>query len=496
MLDASSMQHRQHHVIHRAIVIGGSIAGLLAARTLLNHCKQVVLIERDTLQDNTFQNKSRQNKTLQNHTVCGSSVRPGVPQSQHVHALLVRGQRILESLFPGIITELKDAGAPALDWFADWMTFGIHGWHPRNASKLLSRACSRPLLESCIRQRLLRNPNCLILQGCKVTELQYQPNLKTVTGVRVQYRQSDGHPTSEWLAADLVVDASGRNSALPQWLSQLGYATPEETIVNSFLGYSTRWYEPPKNFQRDWQGITVFANPKDNSRGGVLYEVEGNRWVVTLIGVARDYPPTDEAGFLEFARTLRNPILYDAIKQAKPLSPVYSYRRTENCLRHYDRIDLPKGIVVLGDAVCAFNPIYGQGMTTAALGAITLDRCVAKYGKSKRLTKRFQKQLAWAITTPWLMATGEDSRWSATVGARPSRMARWLQAYLDRVLLVGTTNSEVFGTFLEVMHMVKSPIALFQPVILFEVLKSFWQNSPSVDKDVDSLYQIRSSQQC
>jgi 2-polyprenyl-6-methoxyphenol hydroxylase-like FAD-dependent oxidoreductase len=465
---------------YQAIVVGGSIAGLVAARVLLNHFEQVILIERDELPDQVTHHPQ---------------TRPGVPQSQQVHVLLVQGQRLLESLFPGITAELESGGAAVLDWFAHWIAFGPHGWRPQGTSDLQACACSRYLLEARIRQRLLQDPKFVLVQGCEVKELQYQSEFKTVTGVRLHRRKSERDVPDEWLSGNLVVDASGRNSALPKWLAQLGYAAPQETIVNSFLGYSTRWYEAPTQLQRDWQGVTVFANPGENSRGGVLYEVEGNRWIVTLAGMGRDYPPTDDVGFLEFARTLRNPILYDLIKQANPLSPIYGYRRTENRLLHYDRIALPDGIVAIGDAVCAFNPIYGQGMTTATLGAIALDRCLAKSGNGKGLTKRFQKQLAKVITTPWLMATGEDSRWSATVGARPSRVARWLQAYVDRVLLVGTTDEEACRIFLEVMHMVKSPIALLQPSLLLTVLQSFWQPLPHVDKDIDQLYQMQSSEQ-
>jgi 2-polyprenyl-6-methoxyphenol hydroxylase-like FAD-dependent oxidoreductase len=442
---------------HRAIVIGGSIAGLLSARVLLNHFEQVVLIERDSFDDRLNYQQ----------------VRSGVPQSPHVHILLSKGHQILDEFFPGLMDDLGAAGAPEIDWFADWMTYNIRGWRPRGPSSLTGRACSRDLLETHIRQHLIEKPGFVLLDRAQVKGLQYQPETKTVTGVEFKRLHEN---TVEPLSANFVVDASGRNSLLPQWLEELGYTAPQETIVNAFLGYATRWYQAPPDLKADWRGITLWTAPGENSRGGVLYRAEENRWLVTLAGVGRDYPPTDDAGFLEFAASLRHPIVHDLIKQAEPLSEIYSYRRTENRWRHYDRISLPDGIVAIGDAVCVFNPIYGQGMTTAALGAMILDRGLTN-GRHKGFSSQFQKQLAAAIETPWKMATGEDSHWSTTEGAQSSWVSRIIQGYIDRMLLVAATNIDVSRTFVEVIHMVKKPTALFHPIILFAVLRSFWNSS-------------------
>ena len=211
-----------------------------------------------------------------------------------------------------------------------------------------------------------------------------------------------------------------------------------------------------------------------------MHPIEGERWIVTLGGVGRDYPPTDEAGFLEFARSLRVPLLYDLLKDAQPLSPIYSYRRTENCWRHYERLQrLPDGVVAIGDAVCVFNPVYGQGMTTAALGAITLDRCLKQSQLPKGFPLRFHKQLAQILKTPWLMATGEDSRWSTTVGAKPGRSDRWVQKYLDRVTVLMQDNPVLLKTFAEVVHMVKPPTVLFAPNIVLQVLASYGKRLPT-----------------
>lgn len=271
------------------------------------------------------------------------------------------------------------------------------------------------------------------------------------------------------------MDASGRNSSLPKWLEDLGYQSPEKTVINSFLGYASCWYQRPEKFNADWQGLTVMSKPPGNGRGGVLYPVEGNRWVVTLGGIGRDYPPNDAVGFLDFARSLRSPVIYDVIKDAQPISPVYSYRRTENRLCHYEKLSkLPEGLVAVGDAVCAFNPVYGQGMTVAALGAISLDACLHQQfrrnkGSLKGLTRRFQKRLAQVNANPWLMATREDFRWSITDGGQPDAMTRLMHGYIDQVLQLSIDHPAVYQTFGEVVHMVKPPGALFQPSILAQV---------------------------
>ena len=443
----------------RAIVIGSSMAGLLAARVLLDHFTEVVLIERDDVSD-----------PLQS--------RPGVPQSQHVHVLLTRGQRLLEQLFPGLAAELTAAGAPTVEWTADWLMLGVWKWMPRCASGLSGRTCSRTLLEGLIRKRLLASPNLTLLTGCQVEGLLSLPESDRVTGVKLHWRKAEN--SIESLDAALVVDASGRNSTLPDWLAQMGYDAPPETVINAFLGYGSRWYQRPQNLEADWQGITISAVEGITSRGGVLYPIEGDRWIVTLGGVGRDYPPTDEAGFLEFARSLRVPILYDLLKDAEPLSPIYSYRRTENCWRHYERLQrFPDGIVAIGDAVCAFNPVYGQGMTTAALGAMTLDRCLKQSPSSKGFPLRFHKQLARILNTPWLMATGEDSRWSTTEGAKPRRSDRWVQKYLDRITVLMQDSPALLKTFAEVVHLVKPPTVLFAPNIVLRVLASYGKRIPT-----------------
>lgn len=438
-----------------ALVIGGSMAGLLAARILTNHFDRVTVVERDFLPEEP-------------------QPRPGVPQAKHVHVLLARGKQILEQLFPGIDAELTAAGAPSVDWTADCLWLGLWGWIPRFPSHVVTHTCSRQLLEWLVRRRLTPYSNVQFLDGTQVRELLTDESRSTVTGVRVHSR-NDTQETE--LTADLVVDASGRNSPLPKWLEDFGYSAPPETAINSFLGYSTCWYQPPEDLQPDWKVLLISYRPPENQRSGLLYPVEGNRWIVNLAGVARDYPPTDEAGFLEFAHSLRSPSIYEAIKNAKPLGAIHGYRRTENRWRHYEKLSkLPEGLIAIGDAVCAFNPFYGQGMTTAALGALTLDDCLhQQFQRSQNnltgLTRRFHKQLAHILKTPWLMAAGEDLRWATTEGGKRSWVTQLMQRYMDRVLLLALDRPEVHRTFVEVIHMLKPSTALFHPRILLGVLR-------------------------
>ncbi|MDZ8083193.1 MAG: FAD-dependent monooxygenase [Nostoc sp. DcaGUA01] len=454
---------------NKAIVIGGSIAGLLTAQVLTKYFDRVIIVERDRFPEQPEQ-------------------RHGVPQAYHVHALLIRGQQILEQLFPGIIAELTNSGTSIMDSVADCPWLGFNGWAPRFSSHLTSCACSRNLLEWTIRRRLAANDRIVFVQAAQVTNLLSNPNKSSITGVRVSFRNE---PEAEILA-NLVVDASGRNSHTPEWLEELGYQSPQKTVVNSFLGYASRWYHPPEGFKSDWKAILITSKPPDNTRSAVLYSVEGNRWIVTLAGISRDYPPTDEAGFLDFARSLRSPIIYQAIKDAQPISPIYGYKRTENSLRHYEKLSrLPEGLIIVGDAVCAFNPVYGQGMTTAALGALTLDECLNKQlsnqsnGNLIGLPRYFQKQLSKTISVPWLMATGEDFRWPATEGEKPDFISKFMQLYMDQLLLLQADSAEIHQLFLEVMNLLKPPSAFFQPSILMQVLKQIINSRHPSDKFID-----------
>lgn len=420
-----------------AVVIGGSIAGLLAARALLNHFGQVTLLERDRFLDSP-------------------SSRPGIPQAHHVHVLLMRGHQIMESFFPGLTADLIDQGALLLDWTADWRFLTQWDWMPRHVSNLKSLICSRLLLEWYLRDRLLQMPGFQVREATTVTDLMASDDATRITGVALT---SQGKASA--LPADWIVDVSGRHSKLSDWLLNLGYQRPPATTVNSFFGYASRWYRVPA--EEPIEGVIVAAKPGVTRRGGILYPVEDDRCVVTLSGVEKDYPSANENEFLAFAKSLRDPSIAQAIQICEPISPIQCYRRTENHWLHYEKLPiLPDGIIALGDAVCAFNPIYGQGMTAAALGASLLDRFM-QHPQRPGWGLRFQKQLAKELMSPWLIATNEDFRWQMTTGNRPSWFSQQLQRYFDRVAQAANNDPSVHCAFMEVVHLAKPPTHLLRP---------------------------------
>jgi 2-polyprenyl-6-methoxyphenol hydroxylase-like FAD-dependent oxidoreductase len=434
---------------NRAVVIGASIAGLLAARVLADYFAEVVLVERDTLPTE-------------------ASPRKGVPQSSHVHVLLVRGAQVLDRLFPGFIAELTAAGAQPVHWPSDVLWLSPSGWGERTAPGMMLILATRDFLEHEVRRRVIANPRVRVRDGHDAIGLlgpgSEPAGSQGIRGVHLRSRDT-GEDTT--LDADLVVDASGRTSRAPQWLAELGYPAPQETVINSFLGYASRMYDQPRG-DRDWKALFFMTQPPRGTRAGVVFPVEGGRWHVTLIGVGRDYPPTDEQGFLEFARSLRSPLLAAAIEDARPLTKISGYRRTENQLRRYDELrDWPEHFVVLGDAACSFNPVYGQGMSTAGESALVLDAWL----RANSSARDFQVRLRKALSAAWLLATGEDFRYPTTEGGRPNAGTRLIHRYLDRILATATTDDVVADAFLAVVQMVAPPVSLFAPRVFARTLR-------------------------
>ncbi len=402
--------------------------------------------------------------------------RAGVPQGRHVHVILLRGQQVIEELFPGITKKLQAQGAIEYDFMQELVSRQPTGWLPRYQSALRGYTCTRLLLEWQIRQELLKNERVQISEGREVVGLLASGDARLVQGVRVRPRNGTAIAESELVevAADLVVDASGRDSHAPRWLKEMGYEPPEETEINAFLGYATRTYELDVDAARDWKGMLVMPDPPKNLRGGLMWAVEGGRWMAVLAGAGRDYPPTDEAGFLEFANSLIDPALYNVLKEAKPVTPIYGYRRTENRLRHFERLQRqPKCFVTIGDAYCAFNPVYGQGMTVAAMGAIALRGCLRQQQDGlDGLAANFHKQLALVDKLPWQLASASDDRVLEAIGE--GRQVKWttkiLNSYFSGLVEAMPGSPLACQTFREVQHMVKPPAALFQPALVWKVL--------------------------
>jgi 2-polyprenyl-6-methoxyphenol hydroxylase-like FAD-dependent oxidoreductase len=436
------------------VVLGGSMAGLCAARALADHADRVIVVERDALPD-------------------GCADRAGVPQSRHPHALLVRGRRELERWFPGFDARMLAGGALELDFLRDFAAYRADGWWPPMDSGVRTLFASRALVESVVRDLLRANPRVVLRDRTEAQGLvaDQRDGVPRLTGVRVTSRDGGA---SEELAADLVVDASGRSARTPDWLRALGVTPPDETVVDARAAYSTRWYQAPAERPADWWWKGIWIDPKElpQERAGVLMPVEGDRWIVALGGLGGNYPPTDEAGFEAALRDLRSPLIADVVARATPLSPVYGNREMANRFRHYDRwrarID---GFVALGDAACKFNPIHGQGMTSAVACAGILHATIARVGlAAPDLPRTFFRAQARFLRDPWMLATGADFRVPGTTGPRPP-LTGLTARYLDAFMRALVDDDVLRKTLAEVIHMLRPASALFAPGIMARVAR-------------------------
>lgn len=466
-----------------ALVLGASMAGMLAARVLADHFERVTVVERDSMPDRP-------------------EPRKGTPQDHHLHILLARGRESLERLFPGLGEEMVAAGAPVVDVANDLASLTPAGWEVRFASNLEFLSFSRSLLDYHVLQRLAGFENISLLEGRAVAGLIADKSGTGVSGVSLRSRTSsvdgeawgsgsdrDGHTpaedaTGEPLYADLVVDASGRGSHLPRWLQDLGYGDTPQSTVDAHLGYASRIYEVPEGFSADWRGLIIRAAPPQNKRGGVMLPIENGRWLVSLAGGDHDYPPTDDEGFLEYTRTLQSPLLYEALKEAEPVTTIHAYRGTRNRLNHFERLPRwPEGLVALGDSVCAFNPVYGQGMTNAALAAEELEKFLDRRqrqaasnrrGVRRYPAQRFQRSLAAINKASWSLASNEDHSYETTEsseGAGPDPASRLMRPYFRRVGRLTTYDVYTRLLLLRVYNMLESPGALVRPAIVGRVIK-------------------------
>jgi 2-polyprenyl-6-methoxyphenol hydroxylase-like FAD-dependent oxidoreductase len=437
-----------HTSSQKAVVIGGSIAGLLAARVLSTHFDQVILIERDKLSDRP-------------------EARRGQPQAHHLHALLSTGKDILNCYFPDLIASLQAGGAILADLgqAARWHIGG--GYRLQYDSGLMGLLVSRPLLEYEIRRRVLQLPNITVLDETTVEELMATPDRSQIVGVRL--KRSAGQEQSMILNADLVVDAAGKGSTSPRWLMALGYEKAPETVVNIGLRYATRLYHRQPNDLINAQLAIVSADPPDCPRSGLAFPIEGDRWIVTLVGWGGNQPALDEQGFLDYARSLPAPDIHNIISRAQPISKVVSYSYNASQRRHYEKLTrFPAGYLVMGDALCSFDPAYGQGMTSAALQATALDELLRTQRNDLQIAQQFFKRAAKIIDIPWQLAVGEDFRYPTTRGQKAPG-TDLLNAYVALVHQATHTDSVVYGAFIKVMNLLAPPSYLFHPKILWRV---------------------------
>lgn len=428
-----------------AVVVGASLAGLLAGRALARHFEKVTILERDDLA-----------------AIASGGPRRGVPQARHVHVLLRGGLDAVESLLPGIGSELDGCGV-LTDMSSElwWFHFGV--WKLRFPSGITSFFCDRLALERAIRRRVEAIGNIELRSGATAEGLLAEGG--RVTGVQVANQEKPQ------IAADLVIDASGRGSRAPQWLADLGYPRPEVSEVGVDVGYASRLYRIPADCEHDWKVMAIFPRPPETKRVGMMYPLAGGRMLVTLGGWCGDHPPTDDEGYTDFAATLPAPDIHRFVEAADPLTPIVVHRFPSNLRRRYERsARWPEGFAVVGDAACSFNPIYGQGMSVGALQAEALDQALASRSFRKPgFARGFQKRVARLASTPWLLATGEDFRYPEATGDRPPGI-RLVSRYFGHVLELSAESPAIHRRFLKVMNFLAGPLVMFTPGVVLRVL--------------------------
>jgi 2-polyprenyl-6-methoxyphenol hydroxylase-like FAD-dependent oxidoreductase len=433
-----------------AVVAGAGMAGLLAASVLADHYGQVTILDRDRIPDLP-------------------GFRGGVPQSPHTHVLLGRGLTVLETLLPGIEAELLKAGAVPVDWPGDAMWLTAAGWSPRFRPGIRLVSLSRDLVEWVVRQRVLSHPRIELRQVTEVTALVTSPGRGAVTGMRTRQRGLPG--SDQEIEAGLVIDATGRQSRCCQWLAEIGYLAPREASIACDVGYASRFYAVPPGGM-DWRLMLLQAQPPRHTRSGIIAPVDGDRWTVSLIGRLGDHPPTDEDGFLDFAVGLRSPLLREVLQDAVPLTPIRGFKISSAYRRRFDQMARwPDGFVVAGDAVCTLNPVYAQGMSVAAIGALGL-RAELQRPPAADLTRRLQARIVRASADAWVLASGEDLRYLALhTGKRPPLRDRIMRPYLDRVLRAATRDRLVNQALLEVVNLERPPSSLVKPRVVLHAVR-------------------------
>ncbi|MFJ7146977.1 FAD-dependent oxidoreductase [Streptomyces sp. NPDC100445] len=434
-----------------AVVVGGSLAGLLAAHVLAAHVDRVTVVERDRFPE-------------------GPEPRPGVPQSRHVHVLLEGGQTALESLLPGFLRELREGGAPRVGIPEDLVQWQNGLWFRRLPASAYFHTGSRAQLEHLLRQRVLANPLINVVEGTDAVGL--LGDASRVRGVLLRERGEGARTEPRPVEADLVLDASGRSTKAPQWLTALGAQAPHEEVIDTGLAYATRVYRDTDGvLGTDALGYYVVPNPSQ-TYGAVILPLEDGTHLVTLSGLRGDEPPTDGEQFEAYAKKLPHPLVSRWLSTAEPLSPVSGFRRTANVRRRYDLPGRrPAGFLAVGDALCTFNPIYGQGMTVAAVHAVALREALADRRRTPT-TRRVQQVLLSSSRQAWDISAGADKRMPGATGnavavRATDRAANW---YLSRVQDRYPGDPVVGAAFRSVLGLSAPLTALFAPSVARAVL--------------------------
>jgi 2-polyprenyl-6-methoxyphenol hydroxylase-like FAD-dependent oxidoreductase len=423
-----------------AIVLGGSAAGLLAARVLAHHAERVTLVERDDLPDAALHRK-------------------GTPQSRHANNLHPRALPLLEAWFPGVTDEFERAGAVPV---ADEARVVIRGQrYARTLGAPTTFLMTRPLLDAILRRRVHALGNVNFATHCDVTGLCID-GAGNVAGALLRSEHGERSLTGE-----LVVDALGRGSQGRRWLSAFGYADPSVTEVRVNVHYASRLFS---RAAADLQGdnLVILSPTAAVQRGGVAFAVEGDRWLVTLFEYGGKRPPTELSAFRAFARTLVADDIADLLAHAMALDDGAEFVFPTACLRRFDKVRaLPDGYVCLGDVLCQLNPSYGQGITSAVVQAEALGKALARGRYS--LPRRYYRLAVKAASQPFNLSWSSDLDLPSVVAPSNPTPAP-IRAYVARAMRVARHDRAVALAMRRIMGLIDPPLALLRPSIALRVL--------------------------
>ncbi|MFD6756939.1 FAD-dependent oxidoreductase [Micromonospora gifhornensis] len=431
----------------RALVLGGSIAGLFAARVLADHYEEVIIVDRDKL-------------------VGTDGHRRGRPQGRHINAMHVRGLLVAEELFPGFIDEMVADGCPTGD-YAGSVRWYFNG-RPIKRERIgyLAVPARAPLMERHLRERVQVLPAVRFLERRDIVDLTTTTDRSQVTGVRL--RQLDGDRQEELVEADLVIDTTGRGSRTPAQLKRLGYPRVPEDRTKIDLGYVTQHYVLKDDPFKGDLAIIPVAYP-DSPRGAIFTKTDNGKVELTTYGLLGDHPPTDQEGLYAFIKSLAVPDIYDALQSAEPIDEPVAFHYPVTLRRRYERMHrFPDGLLVIGDAITSFNPVYAQGMTVAALSALTLRDHLNLPGPPDPLAF-FRDMAKDVIDAPWDMTHAVDLNFPDVPGERPPKL-RMAQRFLALVQAAATQDEKVTTAYLRTAGMVDRPDALMRPAMLARVL--------------------------
>ncbi|MCT9090133.1 FAD-dependent monooxygenase [Streptomyces sp. ASQP_92] len=431
-----------------AVVVGGGLAGMLAAAALSGSVGHVTVVEQDALPH-------------------GPEPRSHLPQARHAHILWSGGAEAMEQLLPGVTEAWLAAGARRIPLTSQMVALSPQGWYRRWRDSHYLISCGRDLLDATVRERVRGLPGVTVLDSTRVIAL--EGSARRVTGVRV--RRADG--SEELLPAEFTVDASGRGAHTRRWLGALGVPAAREDVIDPGVVYASRVFRSPAGTQ-SFPVVNVQANARASAPGrtAVILPIEGGQWLVTLSGTRGARPTGDPDAFAPFALGARHPVVGRLIADAEPLSDVSTFAHTASRRHFFEKVrGWPEGYAALGDAVAVYNPVYGHGMSVAAQGALALREALATQGvTAPRLARRVQCAVAGPVRTAWLLA-GQDIFYPGATARRPHAVERFVGRCVDRLIHTSTGDYTVATALTDVMTLTAPVTALARPGVLVAALR-------------------------